>query len=69
MHNKQRNNKENQDTMTYIMIQPIFLYGLECWSMEKQDEKRILSIEISSLPKIAGISGLQKIINDGIQQL
>jgi len=50
------------------MIQPIFLYGSECWTMRKQDEKRILTREMSWLRKIAGISRLQKIRNDDIRQ-
>ena len=50
------------------MIQPIFLYGSECWTMRKQDEKRILTAEMSWLRKIAGISRLQKIRNDDIRQ-
>ena len=36
--------------------------------MRKQDEKRILTAEMSWLRKIAGISRLQKVRNDGISQ-
>ena len=36
--------------------------------MRKQDEKRILTAEMSWLRKIAGISRLQKIRNDDIRQ-
>ena len=51
------------------MIQPIFLYGSECWTMRKQDEKRILTAEMSWLRKIAGIiSRLQKIRNNDMRQ-
>ena len=50
------------------MIQPIFLYGSECWTMRKQDEKSILTAEMSWLRKIARISRLQKIRNDDIRQ-
>ena len=50
------------------MIQPILLYGSECWTMRKQDEKRILTAEMSWLRKIAGVSRLQRIRNDEIRQ-
>jgi hypothetical protein len=50
------------------MIQPILLYGSECWTMRKQDEKRILTAEMSWLRKIAGVSRLQRIRNDDIRQ-
>src|SRR5688572_24048918 len=50
------------------MIQPIFLNGSECWTMRKQDEKRILTAEMSWLRKIVGISRLQKIRNDDSRQ-
>src|SRR5688572_20604618 len=50
-----------------MMIQPIFVYGSECWTMRKQDEKRILIAEMSWLRKTAEISKLQKIRNYDIR--
>jgi len=55
--------------MYETMIQPIFLYGSECWTMRKQDEKRILAAKMSWLRRIAGVTrlGLHKIRNDDIR--
>lgn len=39
---KQSINKENQDKLYETMMEPILLYGLECWRKRKQDEKRTL---------------------------
>src|SRR6218665_1459035 len=52
------------------MIQPIFLYGSECWTMRKLDEKRILAAEMSWPWRIAGVrpTRLHKIRNDDIRQ-
>src|SRR6218665_964957 len=46
------------------MIQPNFL----CWTIRKQDEKRILPAEMSWLRRIAGVTRLHKIRTDDIRQ-
>src|SRR5260221_4747570 len=50
------------------MVIPILMYGSECWTMRKQDEKRILVTEMSWLRKILGVSRLQHIRNDEIRE-
>lgn len=42
-------------------MQHIFLYRSKCWTMQKHDEERFLTAEVRWLPKIRGISRLQKI--------
>lgn len=38
------------------MTPPIFLFGTECWTMRKQDEKRIFTAGRRRLWKVAGVS-------------
>ena len=51
-----------------MLIQPIFICESECWTMRKQDEKRIRTAEMSRIRRIAEVSRLQKIRNDDIRQ-
>ena len=58
---KQRTKKRETKIKIYeTMIRPIFLYGSECWTMRKQDEKRILAAEMSWLRRIAEVTRLHK---------
>lgn len=49
------------------LIAPILLYGSECWTMRKEDERRISVAEMSWLRKIRGVSRLQHIRNEDIR--
>jgi len=35
---KQKFNNENQDIKYETIIQPVSLYGSECWTVQKEDE-------------------------------
>jgi len=50
------------------LITPILLYGSECWTMRKEDEKRISVAEMNWLCKIRGVSRLQHIRNEDIRK-
>ena len=50
------------------LVVPIMLYGAECWSLRKSDEKKILVVEMSWLRRILGVSRLQRIRNDAIRK-
>jgi Reverse transcriptase (RNA-dependent DNA polymerase) len=50
------------------LIAPILLYGSECWTMRKEDEKRISVAEMNWLRKIKGVSRLQHIRNEEIRR-
>ena len=38
------------------LVKSVFMYGAECWTLRKEDERRILVAEMGWLRKIAGIS-------------
>lgn len=54
---KHKINRENQEK---IIRGDDTTYGLECWKMQKHDDKRILTAEMNWLWQIAGISRLPK---------
>src|SRR6218665_226492 len=60
--------KKTKNKICERMRQPIFLYRSECWSMRKQDEKRILAAKMSWLRRITGVTKLHQIRNDDIRQ-
>jgi len=55
-------------TIYETMIQPIFLYGSESWTVRKQDGKRNLTADMSWLRRLDGVTKLQKIRNEDIRQ-
>ena len=50
------------------MVVPILLYGSECWSLRKTDERKIQTAEMSWLRRMIGISRLQRIRNEVIRK-
>lgn len=50
------------------MVIPVLMYGSECWTIRKEDERRILVAEMCWLRRILGISKLRHIRNDDIRQ-
>jgi hypothetical protein len=50
------------------MVVPILLYGSECWSLKKTDERKIQTAEMSWLRRMIGISRLQRIRNEVIRK-
>ena len=50
------------------MVIPVLMYGSECWTMRKEDERRILVAEMCWLRRILGVSRLQHIRNDDIRR-
>ena len=49
------------------LVIPVLMYGSECWTLRKEDERRYLVAEMCWLRKILGISRLQHIRNDDIR--
>src|SRR6218665_2038385 len=40
----------------YALVVPVLLYGSECWSLRKEDERRLLAAEMGWLRRIIGRS-------------
>ena len=50
------------------MVIPVLMYGSECWTMRKEDERKILVAEMCWIRRILGISRLQHIRNVDIRK-
>src|SRR6218665_2528031 len=48
----------------YALVVPVLLYGSECWSLRKEDERRLLVAEMSWLRRIIGRSRREKVRNE-----
>src|SRR6218665_3144550 len=46
------------------LLVPVLLYGSECWSLRKEDERRLLVAEMSWLKRIIGRSRREKVRNE-----
>ena len=47
---------------------PVLLYGSECWTRRKEDERRLLVAEIAWLRRIRGRSRREKIRNENTRE-
>src|SRR6218665_2628689 len=52
----------------YTLVVPVLLYGSECWSLRKEDERRLLVAEMSWLRRIIGRSRREKVRNEQIRE-
>jgi len=50
------------------MVMPILLYGSECWTMRREDERRISVAEMNWLRRILGVTKRQHIRNEEIRK-
>src|SRR5688572_25567296 len=50
-------NQDQDETLYYILVEPVLLYGSECWCLRKEDERRLLVT-------VMGRSRRNKIRND-----
>ena len=50
------------------MVIPVLIYGSECWTLRKEDERKILITEMCWLRRILGISKLQHTKNVDIRE-
>jgi hypothetical protein len=48
----------------YTLVEPVLLYGSECWCLRKEDERRLLVAEMSWLRRIMGRSRRERIRNE-----
>src|SRR6218665_2922461 len=48
----------------YALVVSVLLYGSECWSLRKEDERRLLVAEMSWLRRIIGRSRREKVRNE-----
>src|SRR6218665_2163026 len=48
----------------YALVVPVLLYGSECWSLRKEDERILLVAEMSWLRRIIGRSRREKVRNE-----
>ena len=48
----------------YALVVPVLLYGSECWSLRKEEERRLLVAEMSWLRRIIGRSRREKVSNE-----
>jgi len=44
-----------------VLVMPVLLYGAECWTMRKEDERRLLTMEMSWLRRMLGVTRLNRI--------
>ena len=51
-----------------VLIMPVLLYGAECWTMRKKDERRFLTMEMSCLRRMLGVTRLDRIKNEKIRK-
>ena len=47
----------------HALVEPVLLYGSECWCLRKEDERRLLVTEMSWLRRIKGRSRRERIRN------
>ena len=47
----------------HALVEPVLLYGSECWCLKKEDERRLLVTEMSWLRRIKGRSRRERIRN------
>lgn len=62
-----RTNNVSTKTKTKLyttLVVPVLLYGAECWTLRKEDERRILVAEMSWLRRIAGRTRRDRIRNE-----
>ena len=48
----------------HALVEPVLLYGSECWCLRKEDERRLLVAEMGWLRRIIGRSRREKIRNE-----
>ena len=51
-----------------VLVMPVLLYGAECWTMRKEDERRLLTMEMSCLRRMPGVTRLDRIKNEEIRK-
>ena len=51
-----------------VLVMPALLYGAECWTMRKEDERRLLTMEMSCLRRMLGVTRLDRINNEEIRK-
>jgi len=51
-----------------VLVMPVLLYGAECWTMRKEDERRLLTMEMSCLRRMLGVTRLDRIKNEEIRK-
>src|SRR6218665_2206575 len=48
----------------WALVLPVLMYGSECWTLRKEDERRILVAEMAWLRRIRGRSRRERIRNE-----
>src|SRR6218665_1277617 len=48
----------------WALVLPVVMYGLECWTLRKEDERRLLVAEMAWLRRIRGRSRRETIRNE-----
>jgi len=51
-----------------VLVMPVLLYGAERWTMRKEDERRLLTMEMSCLRRMLGVTRLDRIKNEEIRK-
>jgi len=44
-----------------VLVMLVLLYGAKCWTMRKEDERRLLTMEMSCLRRMLGVTRLDRI--------
>src|SRR6218665_3085952 len=61
---KEHLHRNQNETLLRPGVVPVLLYGSECWSLRKEDERRLLVAEMSWLGRIIGRSRREKVRNE-----
>src|SRR6218665_3887160 len=48
----------------WALVLPVLMYGSECWTMRKEDERRLLMAEMAWLTRIRGRSRRERMRNE-----
>jgi len=51
-----------------VLVVPVLLYGSECWTMRKEDERSLLTMKMSCLRRMLGVTRLDRIKNEDIRK-
>ena len=51
-----------------VLVMPVLLYGAECWTLRKEVERRLLTMEMSCLRRMLGVARLDRMKNEEIRK-
>src|SRR6218665_35891 len=55
---------ETKMKLCWALVLPVLVYGSECWTLSKEDERRLLAAEMTWLRRLRGRSRIERIRNE-----